>query len=153
MVTRKQAKRLSLPLEGRLHRRIEVAAERGKGKNRILLDLYLDPSLEGYPASALYHLVLSVQGVLLLSPTAWEIPLAGGVSIPDAFLLFPWGTAYLEVDTGHYARETVKEKLRLFRKADRVYWASPNRSRLDWAQDLAATYGTPLVPLWLPPLE
>lgn len=153
MVTDRLARGLGLPVADRLRRRIEVNRQRGRGGDRLLLDVYLVPHFEPLPDTSLYHALLAGQGVSLLRPDAWEIPPYGNLLEPDAYMVFPWGVGYLEVDTGHYSKEVVREKLRSFRRrADRLYWASPNRSRLLWAQELAQAWQTPLVPLWLPPL-
>lgn len=151
MVSKLQAQRLRLSLEGRYCRSVEVNGEKGRGK-RLQLPLYALPPFHTLPDTALYHAFLAGQGVALLKPQAWEIPLHGGLLIPDAYMVFPWGLGYLEVDTGHYARGVVLEKLRRFsREADTLYWASPNRSRLSWVEKLAQAWRTPLIPLWLPP--
>ncbi|RTI01856.1 hypothetical protein CSW29_03480 [Thermus scotoductus] len=142
-----------LPLEGRVSRRIEIAREKAKGGNRVVLDVYPLPPFAELPDTALYHALLATQAVLLLAPSQWEIPLYGDTLTPDAYMVFPWGEAYLEVDTGHYPREVVRDKLRFFTKnADRLFWASPSRSRLLWVQSLAQTLQRPLTPLWLPPV-
>lgn len=115
-----------------------------------MLTVYPEEEVAHLPDHLLYHLLLASQAVILLKPEAWEIPLHGSLYTPDARLLFPWGTAYVEVDTGFYSPQVVRDKMRRFAKeAAQVYWASPSPTRLDWALSLGRKLQTPLTPLLL----
>ena len=149
MVTARQAKRLRVPLAERPERLIEVVTY--PGGPREVFRVYPEAALAAYSDAHLYHMVLAVEAIARLRPTAWSIPHRGGLTIPDAHLLFPWGEALLEVDTGHYSIEAVVAKLRAFR-TDRLYWASTRRERLKWVLDLARKLGKPVTPLLVPPV-
>lgn len=150
MVTAKQARRLKVSIADRPSRLIEVVVY--PGEPRKILRVYPEPALAAQPDAHLYHTVLAVEAVSRLRPTAWEIPRHGSLTLPDAYLLFPWGQALLEVDTGHYSPEAVSAKLRAF-KTDRLYWAATRVERLAWVQNLARKLRRSVTPLLLPPVE
>lgn len=120
-------------------------------RGRLVLHVYAEPQVAELPDHLLYHLLLTSEAVERLRPLAWEIPSHGNTTTPDAYLLFPWGEALLEVDTGHYSPEAVRLKLRLFREP--LYWATLSPERLTWVSRLAQGLHNDLRPLLLTPPE
>ena len=116
----------------------------------MILAVYPETHLASLADPLFYHLALSAEAVRLLAPLAWEIPDHGSATTPDAYLVFPWGEAVLEVDTGHYSPETVRAKLLAFPPP--LYWATPSPERLSWVQSLACRFRKEITPLLLPPL-
>jgi len=148
VLTKRQARLLGKSLDGRAKRLIEVAPYRLK--DRVILAVYSEAHLASLADPLLYHLVLSTEAVRLLSPLAWEIPDHGSTTTPDAYLVFPWGEAVLEVDTGHYSPGAVRAKLLAF--SPPLYWATPSPERLSWVKSLACRFRKEIRPLLLPPL-
>lgn len=120
-------------------------------RGRKVLTVYAVHEIAELPDHLLYHLLLTSEAVERLRPTAWEIPLHGDTTTPDAYLIFPWGKALLEVDTGHYSPEAVRTKLRTFR--DPLYWATLSPERLAWVFRLSRGLHQDLRPLLLAPPE
>lgn len=115
---------------------LEIEATVRPGRRKAL-SVWVHPEAQGLPTGQLYHLLLAGHAVALLGPEGYTLPLKGSLLTPDGILEFPWGEALLEVDTGHYPKEAVEAKLRAFGKADRLYWASTERERLEAVGKLA----------------